>query len=119
MTIGELARAGNVKASLVRYYESLGVLPEPRRVGNARRYGADSLARLNVILVARRLGLSLSEIREIALDPTALKTIAARRVAEIAAVIREARVQRALLHHASAHGRFAADRYTSILARLA
>ncbi|MGH8680935.1 MAG: MerR family DNA-binding protein [Burkholderiales bacterium] len=48
----------------VRYYQRLGILPEPPRArGSIRRYPADSLRRLRFIKRAQRLGFSLDEVR--------------------------------------------------------
>jgi MerR family redox-sensitive transcriptional activator SoxR len=45
LAIGELARRAGVSASAVRYYEELGLLPEPARISGQRRY-PESAARL-------------------------------------------------------------------------
>jgi MerR family transcriptional regulator, redox-sensitive transcriptional activator SoxR len=63
VTIGELARRTGLRASAIRYYEEIGVLPEPLRVGGQRRYHDDALRRLAVVATAQRAGLSLAEIR--------------------------------------------------------
>ena len=49
----------------IRYYEEVGLLPEPERVTGQRRYDQTVLRRLAVIDVAQRAGLSLEEIREL------------------------------------------------------
>ena len=63
LTIGELARRAGRRASSIRYYEQIGLLPEPGRVGGQRRYRPDSVRTLAVIDTAQRAGLSLDEIR--------------------------------------------------------
>lgn len=62
LTIGEVARRSGVRATTIRYYESVSVLPEPRRANGRRRYDPAVLDRLAFIHVAQRLGFSLSEI---------------------------------------------------------
>ena len=62
MTIGEVARRAGLRTTTIRYYESLRVLPAPRRANGRRRYTADVLDRLAFIHVAQRLGFSLAEI---------------------------------------------------------
>jgi DNA-binding transcriptional MerR regulator len=52
-----------VRASLIRYCESIGLRPNGDRVGGQRRYDGTVLWRLAVIDVAQRAGLSLDEIR--------------------------------------------------------
>ncbi len=66
MRIGELAREGGVNPKTIRYYESIGLLPEPDRTASGYRdYEAADLAQLTFIRSAKRLGISLDEIREI------------------------------------------------------
>jgi len=62
-TIGRLAAAAGVNVETVRYYHRRGLLPLPARpLGQIRRYGADSLARIGFIRRAQRLGFTLDEI---------------------------------------------------------
>jgi MerR family copper efflux transcriptional regulator len=64
MRIGELAERSDVPAKTIRYYESVGVLPEPRRLENGyRNYEVPTVARLEFIRSAQAIGLSLGEIR--------------------------------------------------------
>jgi MerR family mercuric resistance operon transcriptional regulator len=64
MTIGDLAWAGGVNVETVRYYQRLGILPEPPRAhGAIRRYPEDALRRLHFIKRAQRLGFSLDEVK--------------------------------------------------------
>ncbi len=66
MKIGELGDRVGVNPKTVRYYESIGLLPEPdRRASGYRDYGEDDVGRLVFVRTAQRLGLSLSEIGEI------------------------------------------------------
>ena len=54
MNIGELARAADIKAETVRYYERIGLLPaSPRTAGNYRDYAAADVGRLSFIRRAR------------------------------------------------------------------
>jgi MerR family mercuric resistance operon transcriptional regulator len=64
MTIGDLASAAGVNVETVRYYQRLGILPEPPRArGTIRRYPDDALRRLHFIKRAQRLGFSLDEVK--------------------------------------------------------
>jgi DNA-binding transcriptional MerR regulator len=64
--IGELAEQTGVNPKTVRYYESIGLLPQPERLRSGYRdYGEEDLERLRFVKTAQRLGLSLSEISEI------------------------------------------------------
>jgi MerR family transcriptional regulator, redox-sensitive transcriptional activator SoxR len=62
-SISEMARQVGLRASAVRYYESVGLLPSPRREHGQRRYDQSSLYRLAVVQRARQAGFSLEEIR--------------------------------------------------------
>ena len=65
-SIGEMARAGDCKVQTVRYYEQIGLLPEPpRSAGNQRLYDRRHLDRIRFIRHARQLGFSLERIRQI------------------------------------------------------
>ena len=61
--IGDLARKFDVTLRTLRFYESRGLL-SPSRQGHHRRYGRQDADRLTVILKAKKLGFTLTEIRE-------------------------------------------------------
>src|SRR5947209_4275125 len=66
MRIGELADRLHVTTKSIRFYESIGLLPEPARTPSGYRdYAEADAERLTFIKTAQRLGLSLDEIREI------------------------------------------------------
>lgn len=66
MRIRELADTIGVNPKTIRYYESIGLLPEPTRSrGGDRTYGQEDVDRLAFIRRAQELGLHLDEIREI------------------------------------------------------
>ena len=65
MRIGEVAEQAGLRKSAIRYYEEIGLLPEPERVSGQRVYGPSVLRRLALIDVSQRAGLSLDEIREL------------------------------------------------------
>lgn len=63
MTIGELARAGGVATSTVRYYERRGLLrPSSRSASSYRLYSAADLHRLRFIRAAQATGFTLEDI---------------------------------------------------------
>jgi DNA-binding transcriptional MerR regulator len=62
-SITELAEEFAVTPRAIRFYEDRGLLA-PRRVGLNRIYGRRDRARLALILRGKRLGFSLSDIRE-------------------------------------------------------
>ena len=63
MTIGDVARRTRLNTSAIRYYERLGLLPEPVRERGQRRYGQEILTRLAVVRMAQEAGFSLEEVR--------------------------------------------------------
>jgi len=65
LTIGEAARRAGVATSSIRYYERLGLLPQPERSHGQRRYDADVLGKLGFIGVAQSAGFKLREIKEL------------------------------------------------------
>lgn len=66
MRIGELADQADVTTKTVRYYESIGLMPEPDRTPSGYRdYEADALERLRFIGDAQATGLKLAEIRSV------------------------------------------------------
>ena len=65
-TIGDLAQQTGCKVQTIRYYEEIGLMPEPARTaGNQRRYGQRHVDRLAFIRHSRELGFSLDAIREL------------------------------------------------------
>jgi MerR family redox-sensitive transcriptional activator SoxR len=62
LTIGQVAERARLNTSHIRFYERVGVLPEPERVAGQRRYRDEVLHRLSIIDVAQRAGLTLEEI---------------------------------------------------------
>jgi DNA-binding transcriptional MerR regulator len=64
MRIGALATMSGLTAQTIRYYESLGLLPEPDRTpAGYRDYGVDVAERLRFIRDAQACGLSLDEVQ--------------------------------------------------------
>jgi len=67
-TRGQLAQAAGCGAETIRYYESNGLLPKPRRAANGYRiYDDESRKRLSFVLRLRGLGFTIEEIRKLCL----------------------------------------------------
>ena len=65
---GILARRAGCNAETIRYYEKIGVMPEPARTGAGHRiYNAADQQRLTLVLRLRDLGFSIEELREVLL----------------------------------------------------
>jgi len=66
-TISDLAREFDLPTRAIRFYEDMGLL-QPQRsgaLGRNRVYSARDRTRLKLVLRAKRLGLSLSQAKEI------------------------------------------------------
>lgn len=63
-TIGQVSRRSGVNIETIRYYERVGIMPEPGRTrGGNRQYDHEQLKRLAFVRRSRELGFSLAEIR--------------------------------------------------------
>ena len=101
LTIGQLAQRVGLNTSAIRYYERVGVLPEPARESGRRRYGPDAVRRLRVLDVAKRAGFSLDEAKVLVRSATdqaaasaSLRALATRKLPDIEADIARARARR-------------------------
>ncbi|RIK32540.1 MAG: heavy metal-responsive transcriptional regulator [Anaerolineae bacterium] len=66
MKIQELARQTGLSAKTIRYYEEIGILPPPSRAdNNYRQYSEKDIDCLRLVAGARKLELSLEEIKEL------------------------------------------------------
>ena len=102
--IGELARRTGVRPSAIRYYESLGVLPEPSRNGRWRRYDATAVEHLEVIRRARDFGFGIDEIQTLLQGfspdtppPERWRQLAREKLPQLTALIQHASAMKRLL----------------------
>lgn len=93
-TIGEISRLADIPASTLRYYESIGLLPAPRRVSGQRRYPRSILQQLAVIQLAKEANFSLPEIHALMNQPGDPRTpserwkdLASQKLAEVNTII--------------------------------
>jgi MerR family redox-sensitive transcriptional activator SoxR len=94
LSIGAVADLTGKRASAIRYYEEIGLLPAPGRVSGRRVYDSGVVRTLAVIETAQRAGLALDEIKALldaSLEDGAaverLREIAERKLPEIIALI--------------------------------
>lgn len=111
MNIGQAARASGISAKMIRYYESVGLVPAvDRRASGYRDYGTSDVHRLAFVRRARDLGFSMEQIRDLlrlwsdaGRSNAEVKAIALGHVAELERRARELNdVAHALMHLASA-----------------
>ena len=104
MAIGEIARQAGLQTSAIRYYESVGLLPPPRRVNGRRRYDASVLRRLALIQLARQAGFGIADLRVLLIGfpantpPSARwQRLATEKIAEMDALIARSQAIKAWL----------------------
>jgi MerR family copper efflux transcriptional regulator len=91
MNIGQAAKASGVSAKMIRYYESIDLIPRSaRRESGYRDYGPADIHRLAFIRRARDLGFPIERIRDLLLlwsdrrrSNAKVKSIALQHVAEL------------------------------------
>ncbi len=67
VSIGQLAKAAGVSSRTIRYYEELGILPEPRRSpGGTRKYPREYGGYIAAALALKDLGFRLEEVKPLA-----------------------------------------------------
>ena len=97
MKIGELARGAGTTTKTIRFYEQGGLLPDPPRSASGyRAYGLGDVERLQFIRKAKRLGLSLEEIKGVLQlsdrrEPTCVhvKTLLDEKIRRLEQVVRD------------------------------
>lgn len=126
-SIGDLSRATGVKATTIRYYEQIGLVPAPPRSEGGRRvYGAADSRRLAFIRHARGLGFDIEAIRTL-LDLqdrpdqscAGADSIARRRLAEVErriAILNALKAELERMISTCAHGKIADCRVIEVLA---
>ncbi|NGN99333.1 MerR family transcriptional regulator [Grimontia sp. S25] len=66
MYIGELSKKTGVSIKAIRHYEEIGLIKSPQRKEKYRIYDNSYLDVLTMIQLAKRLGFTLSELKNIA-----------------------------------------------------
>ena len=111
LTIGEVARRAGVATSAIRYYESIGLLPEPERESGQRRYDESVIGKLAFVGVAQSAGFSLDEITELVegVDDregmaAPMRSLSARKLDEVAALLERTKAMKGWLEVAKECG---------------
>ena len=107
MNIGQASKASGISAKMIRYYESIGLVPRAGRTeGGYRDYEEDDIHRLRFIRRARDLGFSFDRVRELLKlwsdhdrSSADVKTLALAHVSELEARAAELRAMIKTLRH--------------------
>lgn len=110
VSIGQLAKAAGVTSRTIRYYEELGILPQPRRSpGGTRMYPREYSGYIAAALALKDLGFRLEEVKPLvrlaagrSISPSQRDTAARLVEARLEALARQLAALRQL--HASARG---------------
>ena len=127
MNIGQASKATKVSAKMIRYYESIGLIPKAlRSVAGYRHYSEADLGTLRFIRSARDLGFPLEKIGELLKlwrneqRPSAeVKAVAEKHIAELNQQIEELIRMRDFLQQIAAACPGSDDPHCPILEELA
>jgi DNA-binding transcriptional MerR regulator len=98
LSIGELARRAGLPVRTIRFWSDAGVLPPAARTEGGRRvYDAACVARLELIVTLRELGLGLPDVRRVLDGQVSVAEVAAVHLEALDAQIRALRLHRAVL----------------------
>src|SRR4029077_4632062 len=107
ITISEVARRTGLRASAIRYYERIGLLPKTQRISGQRRYERGVFNYLAVIAVAKREGIRIEEMQHLLHDFSCgspafhrWQVLAQRKIAEMDDLIARAKKMKRLLQRA-------------------
>lgn len=65
LSLDELAERSGVSSRTIRYYQSEGILPSPRKIGREARYAVSHLERLEQISELQSRGLKIEAIKQL------------------------------------------------------
>ncbi len=108
-SIGEIAQSAGIESSTIRYYEQIGLLPQPQRVKGQRIYEVDVLKRIALIQAAKSVGFTMAEIGKLLSMwqtegqlPKDWREFVERKLTQVEAVIAQAETMRQTLRAALA-----------------
>lgn len=65
LSVGEVSARTGVAVSALHYYESVGLIASSRTGGNQRRYPRHMIRRIALVVVAKRLGIPLTDVADV------------------------------------------------------
>ncbi|MFG3283331.1 MerR family transcriptional regulator [Streptomyces sp. NPDC048111] len=97
-SIGDLARRTGLTVKAIRFYADSGIVPPTdRSTAGYRLYGADAVARLELVRTLRELGIGLATIRQVMGQEVSLARVAQTHAEALDVQIRVLRQRRAVL----------------------
>ena len=100
LTIGQVAQRVGVPVRTVRFWSDQGLVePLARSAAGYRTYGAEAVARLDLVRTLRELGLGLPAVRALVTRQRTVAEVAAEHVRALDAELRLLRLRRALLQY--------------------
>jgi len=111
LNIGDAAAASGISAKMIRHYESIGLIPAPRRTYTGyRTYTENEVHSLRFIHQARKLGFSIKQIEALLglwhnqrRSSSKVKALAQEHISELDAKIAEMQAMKATLEHLARH----------------
>jgi MerR family transcriptional regulator, redox-sensitive transcriptional activator SoxR len=104
LSIGAVAAQVGIRTSALRYYESIGLLPAPKRINGRRCYEESILQRLALVQLAQKAGFTMNEIHELlhgfsteTLPAERWQTMAHKKLAEIEQMVARAQQMKQIL----------------------
>ena len=104
LAIGVVAKQAGIRPSALRYYESIGLLPAPKRINGRRSYDPTVVAMVKVIQLAQQAGFTVAEIQTLfhgfAAEATAgerWRALATHKLGEVDALIGRAQQMKSIL----------------------
>lgn len=89
MRIQELEKELNITRSNIRFYEKEGLISPPRKENGYREYSEDDIAKLKKIIIFRKLGISVADIKSIFDGTLSLQTAIENNIARLHKEIEE------------------------------
>lgn len=97
-TIGDLARRTGLPARTIRFWSYAGIVPETRRSPAGHRlYDDSALARLELVVTLRQLGLGLDTVRAVLENRTTVAVVAELHARALETEIKGLKLRRAVL----------------------
>lgn len=89
MTIKELEQQLNVPRATIRFYEKENLIAPKRKDNSYREYSEDDVAALKKIIILRKIGLSVSDIKDVMDGVCPLQDLLDKNISELQNQIRE------------------------------